>query len=292
MRSLARLAAFCCLAAILTGLLAAAANPPATPRIAQRLHRAEEAYNRGEWSTAERILNQLQDDCDDPGLLACNRAAIHFAQGDYYQAELDYRLALQDADAPAERVARAWYNLGTALLHRGGSVDVYRSAIACFEHALGESLAGPLAADVRYNLELAKLRWAEARKKSSPSSKAISRAAEDDLPQRPPRERPGSSSSPAKNPSRDPPASPTNSPLGPNKSPGTQPPKSSPPPTDAQRLPGAGHLRPLLDTDQPQVLTAEETREYLRQAAERLQRDRRTLEQSLYGRDRPGVLDW
>jgi hypothetical protein len=64
---------------------------------------------------------------------------------------------------------------------------------------------------------------------------------------------------------------------------------------NGQQSPSPGrapHLQPLHDTDEVQPLSPEDTREYLRRAEERLKKDRQALLRTLYGPDRPGVLDW
>jgi hypothetical protein len=51
-------------------------------------------------------------------------------------------------------------------------------------------------------------------------------------------------------------------------------------------------LQPLEDSGTVQPLSPEDTREYLRQADERLRKERQSLLRTLYGRDREGVRDW
>lgn len=263
------------------------ASPPA---VEDHLRAGNAALERGDVEAAAKHYAAAAERADDPGLVAFNRAALHFARGDFREAELDYRRALDDADAPPERIAKAWYNRGAALLHRGGGMDVYRSAIACFDRCLAfETLDEGLKADARHNLELAKIRWAEERKKAAKVPTAISSPPEDHEPRTPKEKKEKSSTRPQ------PPEPGKGSKDVPNpkdrKSPVPAPPGVTPPEAK-QPLPGAGNLKPLLDGGQPQALSAEETREYLRRTAERLNQDRRSLLQALYGQDRPGVRDW
>jgi len=258
--------------------------------VSQSLRSAHDAYLSGDLDEAASRFTEASRHADDPGLIAFNRAAIHFDKREYREAELDYRRALDDAEAPLERQAKAWYNRGTALLQRGGSMDVYRSAIACFDRGLslidGES---SLAVDARHNLELAKLRWAIERKKTVKPSKAGSSAPED--------AEPSASKKPrAKDPAT---TSTSENGKGPGESRGskeraasTKSPPDVPSQETPQPLSGAGQLKTLLDADRPQALSAGETNDLLQHIANRLQRDRRSLLQALTGQDRPGVKDW
>ena len=165
---------------------------------------------------------------------------------------------------------------------------MYRSAVACFERCLDLNPSdATLTADARHNLELAKLLWAEANK----------RAAKRDDPNEPPPEE------------RDPPAPPPGGEQPGASEPGpgadaanaAQPapqqspvphPRTGPKPTEAKAAGNNQNLEVLKDQDQVQPLSPEDTREYLRRTAERLERQRRDLLRTLYGPDRPGVRDW
>src|SRR5437763_1767135 len=69
-------------------------------------------------------------------------------------------------------------------------------------------------------------------------------------------------------------------------------PRTGPKPTEAKAAGNNQNLEVLKDQDQVQPLSPEDTREYLRRTAERLERQRRDLLRTLYGPDRPGVRDW
>lgn len=143
-------------------LLAADSHPnPADP-----IHATISAFELGELDGA------------DPGLGAFNRAAIHFSQERYREAEIDYSRVLSDRACPPERRLRALYNRGTCRLHRAPAANdpAERAALAwaaaqdlaaCLEmHHTDERLEG----HARYNLELARILWARANR-SAPTPK-------------------------------------------------------------------------------------------------------------------------
>src|SRR5688572_6322575 len=121
--------------------LAVAAAPPQTDAPDELIRRANALLRAGDAEAAEKLYAAAEESADDPGLVAYNRAAVLFEQKNYREAERHYDRVLGDAACPPERAARAWYNRGTCLLQRGGSIDVYRSAIACFENALDNPAA-------------------------------------------------------------------------------------------------------------------------------------------------------
>jgi len=267
-------------------VLALIAAAPA-PEPADTIRLANAAYLAGDLDRAESLYVAAEERTGDPGLVAFNRAAVQFQKGEFAAAEANYARVLEDAACPADRAARAWFNRGTCLLRRGTSVAVYRSAIACFDKCLDSAAAdAPLKADARKNLELAKLLWIEANKK----------AAKPETPNDPaPEERPNEPP-PATSNGKEPQDNPSGA-TGPKKE--TRPaPASAPMPktdstggNDSQPVPGAA-LQPIPDDSQPQKLSPEDTREYLRRAELRLRDERRGLLRTLYGPPRPGVRDW
>lgn len=271
-------------------LLAAAPHMEAAAE--ELIREANAAFLQGDSDRAERLYAAAEERATDPGLVAFNRAAVLFQDGDFRSAELHYWWVLKDAACPPERAARAWYNRGTCLLRRGGSTTVYREAIACLEQCLESTAADePLKADARYNLELAKILWNEARKANArPDS---------------PNENP-----PAEDPENNPPPKSANTdqqPGAPEAGDGNKPgsrlqpvdPRNATPPANARNNPAAAqnagnapNLQPLQDSSTPQPLSPEDTREYLKRTAERLKKDRQNLRNSQYGPERPGLLDW
>ena len=268
--------------------LLSGSSPPAADDPDDLIRRANAAFTRGDAEAAEKLYAAAEERTADPGLVAFNKGAVYFARGEFREAELHYARVIEDKACPPERAAKAWFNRGTCLLRRGGPAPVYRSAVACFERCLDLNPAdATLVADARHNLELAKLLWAEANK----------RAAKRDDPNEPPPEE------------RDPPAPPPGGEQPGTSEPGpgaeganaAQPaaqqppvphPRTGPKPTEAKSAGNNQNLEVLKDQDQVQPLSPEDTREYLRRTAERLERQRRDMLRTLYGPDRPGVRDW
>ncbi|HUR55665.1 MAG TPA: hypothetical protein VMZ71_16125, partial [Gemmataceae bacterium] len=204
---------------------------------------------------------------------------------DFRDAELHYRRAIEDKACPPERAAKAWFNRGTCLVRRGGSAGVFRSAVACFERCLELEQPEPAPQLVRDNLELAKLLWAEANKKEA-KPKNPNEPVEEDLQNPPPppvTEQGGSTDPGTKNDTATQPK--IEQVLGAAANGNAQK-------TDAAAPGKQTNLPKLQDDDNLQPLTADDTREYLKRAADRLKKDRQAMLGTLYGPDRPGVKDW
>jgi tetratricopeptide (TPR) repeat protein len=250
---------------------------------AEAIRHARWALERGHPDEALRRLERLADKTDDPGLVAYNRGVIRAALGEYRPAEIDFTRALADAAIPPWRRALAQSNRGICLLRHGSTAKQFRMAIDDFEKTLDAQPDDPaLLADTRYHLELAKLKWMEARtreaKPPSPSEFAND----------PPRERPApeqeqnrlGSEDDAPRPGR--PATATS---------GMTTARGDARPTDV-RTAGQGTLSPLPDSENVVWRTVEDTRAYLRKASERLTAERRANAKLLAGPDRKGVRDW
>ena len=247
---------------------------------------ANAAFKNKDTEAAEKLYAAAEEKTADPGLVAFNKATLLFQKDDFRDAELHYRRAIRDKACPPERLAKAFFNCGTCLVRRGGSAGVYRSAVECFEKCLDLDQSEPAPALVRENLELAKLLWAEANKKDA-KPKNPNEPVEDDFqnpPPQPPANEQGGSTEPN----------------GTNET-ATQPkveqvqgaaPNGGAKQTDAPQPGNKSNLPQLKDEDAMQPLTADDTREYLRRAAERLKKDRQAMLGTLYGPDRPGVKDW
>lgn len=279
------------IAAAAAVLLLAAAPPDAPPE--ELIHRANAAFLRGERDEADDLYSRAEERTADPGLVAFNRAAVLFQKEQYGEAERYYTRAIEDAACPPERAARAWYNRGACLIRRGnGTAAIYRSAIACLERCLDSDAADePLKADARYNLELAKLLWNDARKKEKKPNNP-----NEDLPQEDSR----NELPPPRSLGTDPQGHDAEQGLDGNT--GMPVPKSivqpapgaglKPNPAQAQTPAPAAHLQPLQDESTLQALSAEEAREYLRRTAERLRRDQQNMRKTMYGQERIGTRDW
>lgn len=272
-------------AAILLASVIAAA--PAGDDPDALIRRANAAFAAGDVDAAESLYSDAEERTGDPGLIAFNKAAVLFARHDYYGAEVHYARSLDDAACPADRAIRAWFNRGSCLLRRGGSAEVYRSAVACFEKCLAlKPDDAPLAADARRGLELAKLLWAEENR----------RAAKPQTPNAPPPEEfpePPPSALDGMEPGTPEPGMSNTGPNGMRPSTAPEPiAKTGTSPDSAKAAGNNPQLQPLKDANQVAPLSPEETRRYLQQTEERLRRERQGMLRTIYGPDRPGVKDW
>jgi hypothetical protein len=266
----------------------AAAQPPD-----ELVRRANAAVLAGDPAAADPLYAAAAERTPDPGLVAYNTAAVRFAQGRFFDAEVLYARALDDRACPPGRAARAWFNRGVCLLKRGGDPAVYRSAIACLERCREAPGADdPLRADARRLIELAKLLWADAARKAARPESPNAPTPEDGPDPPPPQPSAGSDTDPQPDPhGKD------GSPAAPDprltKQAGTQPTKDAGPKAADQAAAGASpKLQPLPDDDTARPLSPEDTRAYLRQTEERLRLERRALLRAVAGPDRPGVKDW
>jgi Tetratricopeptide repeat len=268
-----------------------AAAPPQTVTPEELVRRANDALRAGDSEAAEKLYAAAEERTADPGRVAFNRGVLLFERGDYRAAELQYDRVLADAACPPERVAKAWFNRGTCLLHRGGSVSVYRSAIACFENAIDTTAADePLKADARHNLELAKLLWLEEAKKEQksdpPSPNSDIPPEESRQPQQEPERRPGESDG---QPGHEAPGGTPK--VGPQPVPEKK--DGSPAGKSDQTQAGNNANLPVLDNaSEVQNLSPEDARKYLKAISERRKRELRAMLETLYGPERVDVRDW
>jgi tetratricopeptide (TPR) repeat protein len=272
--------------------LAAAPLPTDTPD--DLIRRANEALRAGDAEGADQLYGAAEERTTDPGLVAFNRAGVLFEQKKYRDAERHYDRVLEDAACPPARSARAWYNRGTCLLNRGGTLEVYRAAIACFENALDNPAADPEVRDrAPHNLELAKLLWLEEARKAkpdqppSPNNKIPEE--ENKLPRPEPDRKAGADQGTGTDPAEG----------GSTPRPGTQPqpvpqPNAGTAPKSAdQNVAGPNaNLQVIEDRDDVQQLSPEDARAYLEETRKRRKRELNALLETLYGPDRPGVRDW
>jgi tetratricopeptide (TPR) repeat protein len=276
------------LALVIAGFVAGATNLQAPNEIVRE---GNAAFERGDYAAAETLFSRAEEGAADPGLVAFNKAVALYSEGRYRDAEVHLRRALSDAAIPVERRARSLYNLGNSLVQQAGESDVprLRAAIRTYELCLeriGDGEPG-LRSDAAHNLELAKLLWARARTKSSEAQKSVND------------EEPKDSGPPPetkKEPNKDD-----------DNSPGVEPKKGFMPKkvenagkADAKGQeieskeppPGAGNLPVLKDEDELTPLSADDTRAYLRQAAERLRKERLNLRKQAALPEGVRLNDW
>ena len=235
------------------------------------LRQANAAFLRGDLDEADRLYRSAEETATDPGLVAFNRAAILFQQGQFRDAELLYKCVLEDRDCPTERQARAWYNRGTCLLRRCGTAAVYRLAIADLERCIEAPAADePLKADARHNLELAKIQWNNLRK-TNPKPENPNENTPDDTPDNTPDKQSGKDQQPGM------PEPGNGNTTGGNTK--VAVPQNVPQPIEGKNNAGAksdpgntAGVQPLQDTSTPQPLSPEDTREHLKRTEERLRK--------------------
>ena len=272
--------------------LLAAAAPPQTETPDDLIRRANDVFRAGDKNTADKLYATAEERATDPGLVAFNRGAVQFDRKQYREAELSYVRALKDAACPPERAAKAWYNRGTCLLHRGGSIDVFRAAIACFEQTLDSAAAAEQLKDrAADNLELAKLLWAEERKKEENKKKTPNTDVppeENNQPKPLPENRPSDIQTDPGTGTK------TDKKDVPSKSGETPPQKGGTNPTETEK-PTVGNnanLEVLVDDAKVQSLSEKDARTNLAETANRIKREQQSLLRTLYGPDRPNVRDW
>lgn len=246
------------LSLIVLALLSAA--PVADPDHCVRQGNA--AFARGDYALALEWYGRAEERSTDPGLVALNKAAAFYRLGDYKNAELNYRRSLEDAEGP--RRARLLHDLGACLLQRsqGKNVKALEEAIDVLEACLhGENLVAALRERTRFNLELAKLLWLEARKASQPPKPDEPPGGKDDPSlTRKPNDKQGTTEPGATLPDPNAQGQPT------KPAPGTEPATSE----TEQPNPGAGNLGAIPDTKELVPLSPEDAAAHLRAAVERI----------------------
>jgi hypothetical protein len=200
------------------------------------------------------------------------------------QAEQQYRCCLEPDDP---RRVRALLGVGNCRLLLRDGKEGLQAAVDCYEQCLKElGPDGDLAADVRHNLELARLLLLQTPATTNPSDS------------KPPEGDPASTPRPPdKPPSQQPQPTPVVEPgSGKPKAEAGKPvkPEDGPTPTatgDTQP-PGSGTLRPIPDRADAAPLSPEEAGEHLEQATERIVKERRAHRQRSARAPSPNVRDW
>ncbi len=269
------------------GIAALAAQPPAADDPDMRLRAAQSALLKGDDAEAARLYEGAGERSRDPGLIAFNLASIHFRKGEFREAELQFNCALDDADAPPARRARALYNRAVCRLRRGG-LPQYRAAIEGFERCLAaEGVDADLARDAEHNLELAKLLWLEARAKVSAPPRPNEVPPDPPPEPMPPKPQMGIEKLPDQI-GTDPNGTPKPGAIDPR----TGKPKGENATGTDKTVGGRGNLPVNADWAGWHPQDAAEARDYLRQLGARLAKDRRELLDSTAPPEQPHVKDW
>lgn len=129
------------------------------------VRRGNEAFERQDYDEALRCYRRAERTTHDPGLVAFNEAAAFFRLGQFADAEAHYRRALDDDALPDGRRARAWFDLGTALLAQAGDQDrrLLERAMFAYRECLAADPESALRRDAEHNLEIAGRRWLRSR---------------------------------------------------------------------------------------------------------------------------------
>ncbi len=245
------------------------------------------AFTRGDFTVAGACYTLAEERTLDPGLVAFNQAAMLYQQARFREAELHYRRCLEDAQGLRRTQAR--YGLGNCLVQQARSRDVrrLREAINLYERCLAEgSTDGTLILDARHNLELARLLLLQAKAHKESNNPAnedqgseTSRPEDKDADGRFGNEQAGSQALDA--PGRTERAADA-----------ARDPNAAAAKANQQPSPGKGDLPPLPDEDELKSLPAEDTAEYLKQAATRIAKERRSYRERPVPPAPPNVKDW
>jgi hypothetical protein len=245
------------------------------------------AFGRGDFSAAGACYALAEERTLDPGLVAFNEAALLYQEGRFREAELHYRRSLEGAEGL--RRAQAIYGSGNCLVQQAKNRDLrrLREAIKLYEECLADGGADAgLILDARHNLELARLLLLQAKAhKESNSATNEDQTSETSRPEdkgadsRFGEDQPGSLAPDA---------------LGrPERaSDAARDPNAAAAKANQQPSPGKGDLPPLPDEDELKPLPAEDTAEYLKQAAARIAKERRTYRERPAPPAPPNVKDW
>ncbi len=269
---------------VATLALLAMASGPALPEDWERL--GNQAFQAGRFDEAVRCYENAAQRSHQPGRVAHNQAVAFFNMGRYREAERLFRCELEsnpDGDARAS----ALYDLGSCLLlaSEGRDADRLAEAIDDLGRCLRMKPADKgLRIDAKYNLELAKRQWRKIRSDSPPPAEK-KQDGNDENPQ---------SSNNDQNSGTEPGNQMGNS-GGAGRMMGTPLPAGNAgqqPIATAERTSGDGSMSPISDDEQLKPLPPAEARELLRQAAERIARERRALKRANLGTTPKTYPDW
>jgi Ca-activated chloride channel homolog len=257
-------------AAVLIAVCITAAAPLGLAETDDHQRQASEAFAKKDYETALYHFERAEELSADPGQVAFNKGVTLARLTRWREAELCFLRSLQDQDAPQQRRSLALFNLGTSLIQRGvesKDTDALRQAIDAFEFCRKEATVPSVRQDAEYNGELARLLWlkvrAEAPKDESKSPESNSDIAAN-RPNRPFRSRGdefGRDRIGPDDPDGD----------------GAGQLRLGDPAAGANhtKMPGAGSVKTLADSDQLQLLDSRDARDLLARAIQRIERDAR-----------------
>ena len=264
-------------ATIVVALLLVGAAPQTPDDV---LRRGNEAAERKDYDAALRLYEQAEASAADPGLVAFNKGTVLFRLGRYREAELCYLRCLQDRDIAPERRCKALYDLGVCLMQRGAEAreaDPLARAAESFELCRRETPDAKLRDDAEHNLELARLLW----RKVQAETKADDKGKEQDGGNEPDAKKQGKSNAAADDGGKDP--------SGPGSE-RVQPGDRKANETD-KKIPGAGNIQTLPDSEQLQAMDANDALERLAREIRRIERQQQPAQGPRAEGD-PLIRDW
>ncbi len=265
---------------------AAPAPPPDT-----LVEQGNQALAAGDFARAIELYEKAEPRAADPGEVTINLAKAKYwravkdgSASDLADAAQLYRCLLGKDDS---RRPTALLGLGNCLLQQAGTRDARTVADAMdqYEECLRVAPDEALRADAQHNLERARLLWHQIRKAEDEPKP--------DDPDRDPDSKSPKPQQPQQNPMGSDPRNPGN-----RQNTGTQrdPVKADqgdhPIESDAPPNPGKGNLRPVPDQPDQPPLSAEEAKEHLRLANERIWRERHQHRMGLAKPPAKDVPDW
>jgi hypothetical protein len=270
---------------LLLPALALVAAAPASAPPDELVRRGNDAVGRKQYGDALQLYERAEERATDPGLVAFNEGVAFYQNGNHARAEMQFRLARQDATG--RRRLYATYNLAASVLQTAGDSDAAKlaEAVGLFEECLRHDEADErLAADARHNLELAKMLWVQARAKPAPHKDKSQQEEENPKPQ-PPRPEP------VKQPGGD------DGSASPTKGTGdraqvTPEDGKEPVKTDGQPAPGAGNLPVIPDRDELAPMSREDAEAHLKEALKKVMQEGRSHRQGSVRVPSAKVRDW
>ncbi len=148
------------LAAVALCSISAADHPEAELLVRQ----GTDAFARQQYEEAIQYFERAERVTLDPGWVSFNKAAAYYRLERYRDAIDCYRRSIEDDRMPPERRARAYFDLGNALVQYGsGQPQPLAEAVASYRACLLEpKLPASLRSDARHNLEIAQVLWLKA----------------------------------------------------------------------------------------------------------------------------------
>ena len=146
------------LAAVLLFGIAAGWDDPA----ASSMRLAHGHFQVGEFAAALALYEQAEAASLDPGNAAYHQAACAYKLGRFADAAERCLRVLDDADAPKERLARAWFLRGNALAASSAQRSTLEEAMEAYRRCIALAADADLQRDARQNLDLAAALWTQA----------------------------------------------------------------------------------------------------------------------------------